>query len=71
MGILEEVFHYWQYIPNGGVFPANGSSNIGITYTFNPGGNSGLTNVTFQIVQFNIESNYANNFATDIITFTS
>lgn len=70
-GILEGTFHVWEYIPNGGIFPANGTSKIGITYTFNPGGNSGLTNVSIGIVQSNLESNYANNFATDIITFTA
>lgn len=70
LGILSSS-HRWVYIPNSGIFPANGSSKIGITYTFDPQGGSGLTNLSFSIPQLNVESNYTNNFATDVITYTA
>lgn len=70
LGVISNS-HRWSYIPNAGIFPANGTSKIGVTYTFNPGGNSGLTNFTFSVLQLNTESNYSNNFSSDVITYTA
>jgi hypothetical protein len=60
--------HIWEYIPNSGIFPANGVSHIGITYEYNPQGNTGLTNISF-FLNSGAEANYANGNATDVLTF--
>lgn len=61
--------HIWTYQGNGGVFPPNGVSKIGINYTYDPLGSSGHTSIGFYLVQNHLEENYSNNAAIDIINF--
>lgn len=67
-GLIENN-HIWTYQGNGGVFPPNGVSKIGINYTYDPLGSSGHTSIGFYLVQNHLEENYSNNAAIDIINF--
>lgn len=71
IGIIDG-YHFWQYVGNGGIFPANGLKKFGISGLYNNLGTTGYTTFScFVTLGSGGEVNFNNNFSGTTLFFNN